>query len=103
MKRFAMMFAAALSAAPAVAQFPDEERSVSIPLAGIRLGDPESLAALKSRIARAAIQVCAADDRSLSSVLESQRCRSLAVERSNQQLTGLLDRSWLSADATPRK
>lgn len=105
MKLFAaLLAAAALLPSTAYAQPRIVERSLAIPIAGIPLTDPAQVAGLRARIARAARQVCADDDRSFSAWHETRRCTRVAVEDANRQLDRLVNRSHrMTASADRRR
>lgn len=104
MKRLAALFAAAALLPTAASAQPNlERRSLAIPIAGIPLTDPAQVAALRARIARAARQVCADDDRSFSAWHETRRCTRVAVEDANRQLNRLVARSHQMAARADRR
>lgn len=97
MKRLFLIALAASLAAPAGARAMEDQRSISIPLAGVRLDNDASVAALRGRIARAARQVCDAREPSLKARAESWKCRDFAIERAERQLSRLVGRDRLAA------
>ena len=96
MKRLFLIALAASLAVPAGARAMEDERSISIPLAGVRFDNDASVTALRSRIARAARQVCDVREPSLKARSESWRCRDSAIERAEQQLSRLAGQQKLA-------
>ena len=98
MRLYPLMIAVACVATPLLAG-PGEvdRRSMTVPLAGVRFDDPQSVANLRRRIERAVRQVCAPDDRSLFQQMRSRTCRIGAQRATERQLARYVDDNRLAS------
>ena len=90
MTRTLLLIALAALAAPVGARPAEDLRSVSLPVETASLAKPRVVAALRTRIARAAAQVCAPYTRSLHDQSLSRKCRDAASEEANNQLNAMI-------------
>ena len=93
-----IMIAAACLAAPTFAQtVQDDQRSVSVPLAGVRFDDPRSIADLRHRIDRAVRQVCAPAATTLDEHMQVRACRIGALKTAERQLARYVGQTRMAA------
>ena len=98
MRLFPLMIVVACVATPALARtVENDRRSMSVPLAGVRFDNPQSVADLRRRVDRAVRQVCAPADSTLSQQMQARTCRVGAQRASERQLARYVDRNRLAA------
>lgn len=98
MRLFPLIIVVACVATPALTRtVEDDQRSVSVSLAGARFGNPQSVADLRRRIDRAVRQVCAPADWTQSQQMQARNCRAGAQRASERQLARYVDRNRLAA------
>ncbi len=98
MRLYPFILAAACLAAPAPAQsVQDDRRSMSVSLANVRFGNPQSVAELHRRIDKAVREVCMPDGRTLHEHMQSQSCRIDAQKDSERQLARIAGQARMAA------